>query len=149
MRVHVPVQLRWGDLDAYNHVNNVSMMRVLEEARVRAFWAPEHDGDERHPTSVFPREGDSHSVIAGHRIEYLRQVEYQRAPLDVQLWLSRVGGASFEIGYEVFSVEGLAVRASSTLVLVRRDTGAPRRLTAAERDAWAAYHGEPVEFRHA
>ncbi|HNP15801.1 MAG TPA: thioesterase family protein, partial [Terrimesophilobacter sp.] len=40
MRIHIPIPLRWGDLDAYNHVNNVQMMRILEEARVRALWAP-------------------------------------------------------------------------------------------------------------
>ena len=41
MRIHIPIPLRWGDLDAYNHVNNVHMLRILEEARVRALWAPE------------------------------------------------------------------------------------------------------------
>ncbi|MHB1234670.1 MAG: acyl-CoA thioesterase [Microbacteriaceae bacterium] len=41
MRVHVPIHLRWADLDAYNHVNNVAFLRILEEARVRAFWLPD------------------------------------------------------------------------------------------------------------
>ena len=39
-RLHIPIQLRWGDLDAFNHVNNTSMLKLLEEARVRAFWRP-------------------------------------------------------------------------------------------------------------
>lgn len=38
-RLFVPVQLRWSDLDAYGHVNNVEMFRILEEARITAFWA--------------------------------------------------------------------------------------------------------------
>lgn len=149
MRVHIPVHLRWGDLDAYDHVNNVAIMRLLEEARVRAFWAPEHHDDVRHPTAVFPRDGDSHSVIAGHRVEYVQQIDYQRAPLDVQLWISRLGGASFEIAYEVFALTGLVVRASSTLVLVGRESGRPRRLTDAERAAWAPFVGEAPAFRRA
>ena len=33
-RIEVPVQLRWSDMDAYAHVNNVEMLRLLEEARV-------------------------------------------------------------------------------------------------------------------
>src|SRR5690625_6644705 len=34
------IELRWGDMDAYGHVNNVTQLRVLEEARVRAFGSP-------------------------------------------------------------------------------------------------------------
>lgn len=38
-RLRVPVALRWSDMDAYAHVNNVEMLRLLEEARIEAFWA--------------------------------------------------------------------------------------------------------------
>jgi acyl-CoA thioester hydrolase len=38
-RLQVPVQLRWSDMDAYGHVNNVELLRLLEEARIEAFWA--------------------------------------------------------------------------------------------------------------
>ena len=34
-RLHLPIHVRWGDLDAYNHVNNTSILKLLEEARVR------------------------------------------------------------------------------------------------------------------
>ena len=37
-RLHVPVPVRWGDLDAYGHVNNVAVLQLLEEARIAAFW---------------------------------------------------------------------------------------------------------------
>ena len=33
--VHVP--LRWSDMDAYGHVNNVQFLRLLEDARVTGF----------------------------------------------------------------------------------------------------------------
>ncbi|HIZ99270.1 MAG TPA: thioesterase family protein, partial [Candidatus Janibacter merdipullorum] len=36
-RFSTDVVLRWGDMDAYGHVNNVQYHRLLEEARVRAF----------------------------------------------------------------------------------------------------------------
>ena len=29
-RLHVPTRVRWSDLDAYRHVNNASMLRLLE-----------------------------------------------------------------------------------------------------------------------
>ena len=31
------VPLRWSDMDAYGHVNNVQYLRLLEEARITAF----------------------------------------------------------------------------------------------------------------
>ena len=48
-RIHVPIHLRWADLDAYNHVNNVEVVRLLEEARVRAFWLTEPGGGDADP----------------------------------------------------------------------------------------------------
>ena len=46
MRIHIPIHLRWADLDAYNHLNNVEMLRLLEEARVRMFWVPGSGDDQ-------------------------------------------------------------------------------------------------------
>ena len=33
--IRMPLELRWRDLDAFDHVNNASFMTVLEETRVR------------------------------------------------------------------------------------------------------------------
>lgn len=147
MRVHIPIPLRWGDLDAYNHVNNVQMMRVLEEARVRAFWAPETG--EALPTAVLVATAGSDTVtmIAGHLVEYVTPVEYHRDPLDVQLWIGRVGGASADICYEVYAQGTLAVRAESTMVFIDSATGRPRRISAEERTAWEPYFGRPIVFK--
>ncbi|WP_349361683.1 thioesterase family protein [Paenarthrobacter sp. PH39-S1] len=32
--------MRWGDMDAYGHINNVEVIRILEEARIHAFGPP-------------------------------------------------------------------------------------------------------------
>ena len=147
VRIHIPVTLRWGDLDAYNHVNNVEIFRLLEEARVRAFWAPADPAEERLPSAVFEADASSLSLISGHRIEYLRPIDYQRAPLDVQLWFTRLSGARATIGYEVHSATGvLHARATRTMVCVDGDGYRPRRMTAAEKSAWEPYLGEPVTF---
>ncbi|MEO7350181.1 MAG: thioesterase family protein [Terrimesophilobacter sp.] len=147
MRVHIPIPLRWGDLDAYNHVNNVQMMRILEEARVRAFWAPEVG--EAAPTAVLEATAGSETItmIAGHVVEYVAAVEYHREPLDVQLWISSVGGASADISYEVFSQGKLVVKAESTMVFVDGKTQRPRRISDDERTAWEPYFGEPLTFK--
>lgn len=154
MRFSVPVHLRWGDLDAYNHVNNVEMMRVLEEARVRTFWRPEDPAEgEGSPLAVIDAHpgATTNTLISRHEIEYLAPIPYLRDPLDVQLWLGRLGGASLDVNYEVFSPAGRAqtlfARASSTIVLVDATTGRPRRISDAERAAWEVYSEPPVEFR--
>ena len=147
MRVHIPIPLRWGDLDAYNHVNNVTMMRILEEARVRAFWSPEV-GDAL-PTAVIKATAGSDTItmIAGPLIQYVAPVEYHRNPLDVQLWIGRVGGASADVCYEVYSEGELVVRAESTMVFIDSATGRPRRISAEERIAWEPYFGHPIVFK--
>ncbi|WP_159499979.1 thioesterase family protein [Microbacterium sp. 18062] len=151
-RLHVPIHLRWGDLDAFNHVNNTSMLKLLEEVRVRAFWEPE-TGESSYPTAVVPSSVGSGvlTLIARQEIEYLRPVPYQRAPLDVQLWFGNLGGSSMEVCYEVFSPVGaepqtLYARSSVVVVLVDAESGRPVRLTERMRTAWAPFRGEPIVY---
>jgi acyl-CoA thioester hydrolase len=160
-RIHVPIRLRWSDLDAYGHVNNAEMLRLLEEARIQAFWVAEDDEElgvdgeaigGRGPAVLDGRPGAATlSLIARQEVEYLAPVPYLRRPLDVQLWVGRLGGASLEICYEVRSPVGaepnvLFARAATTLVLVDAATERPRRISDLERAAWSPYLEEPVPF---
>ncbi|RIJ29247.1 acyl-CoA thioesterase, partial [Clavibacter michiganensis subsp. insidiosus] len=87
-RVHVPIHLRWADLDAYDHVNNVEVLRLLEEARVRAFWRGEDDGVDAGLALIDASAGASPmTLIARQEVEYLLPISYGRRPLDVQVWL--------------------------------------------------------------
>lgn len=36
MKIHVPLELRWSDQDANHHVNNATIVTLLEEVRMRA-----------------------------------------------------------------------------------------------------------------
>lgn len=155
-RIHVPISLRWSDLDAYGHVNNAEMLRLLEEARIRVFWADAGAGDGGDVSSTAVIDGgpgaDTITLIAGLQIEYLAPVPFLRRPLDVQLWIGRLGGASIEICYEVCSPIGAGeqqvfARASTTLVLIDAESQRPRRLTEDERAAWGPHVEDPVQFR--
>ena len=157
-RIHVPISLRWSDIDAYGHVNNAEMLRLLEEARIQVFWA---DESAPAPASSLVLAGGpgaaTHTLIAAQQIEYLAPAPFQRRPLDVQLWIGRLGGASIEICYEVWSprevdaadtvAQTLYARAATTLVLVDAQTGRPQRLSAEQREAWSAHLDDPVTFR--
>ncbi|MBO1741163.1 thioesterase family protein [Leifsonia sp. TF02-11] len=158
MRLHVPIKLRWSDLDAYGHVNNAEMLRLLEEARIEAFWAPDDSGQgsgEAVGGSTAVLDGrpgaDTLTLIARQEIEYLAPIPYLRQPLDVQLWLGRLGGASLEVNYEVWSPDGVEPRtmfsrAATTIVLIDATSQRPRRINDRERAAWTPYLDDPVTF---
>lgn len=152
-RLHVPIPLRWGDLDAFNHVNNASMLKLLEEARVRVFWIPTLDSEEVPPTAVIDAslEAETLTLVAHQEIEYLAPIPYQREPLDIQLWMGKIGGASLQVAYEVYSPLGgasqtLYARASTTVVMVDAKTLKPRRISDVERAAWEPFLEDPIEF---
>ncbi len=147
-RLEVPVQLRWGDLDAYQHVNNAAMLQLLEEARIEAFWVHPDEPQPRYPTAVL--EGGTGSAlatfVAKQEIEYLAPLAYRRRPVIVELWLGHLGGASIEVCYEIKD-EQVYARAATTIVLVEAASGRPMRIGDLQRKAWEPYVEEPLEFR--
>ena len=153
-RLHIPIHLRWGDLDAFNHVNNTSMLKLLEEARVRAFWRP-GPGEQAPETAVLSTGIDQGvlTLIARQEIEYLAPVPYQRRPLDVEMWFGKIGGSSIDVCYEVFNHaesehRQLYARSTAVIVLVDAVTGRPVRLTPEMRAAWEPLLGEPIIYQH-
>jgi acyl-CoA thioester hydrolase len=131
-RTRLLLSLRWGDMDAYRHVNNVEVLRILEEARVRAFGIASPDGSAPMLATGM--------VVAKHTVEYLAPLDYRLDPVAVDLWIGRTGGASFEVDYEVLEPDTSAVgelrtyvRASTVCVAYDFATGRPRRLGDDER----------------
>ncbi|PWC03991.1 acyl-CoA thioesterase [Agromyces badenianii] len=156
MRLHVPTPLRWSDLDAYGHVNNARMLSLLEEARIQAFWVSDDTSEHAAGASTAVLDAtpgaDTITLIARQEVEYLAPIPYQRQPVDIELWIGHMGGASLDVCYEVYSPAGveprvLYTRAVTTIVLVDAATERPRRIGDAERAAWEPYVGDPVEFR--
>lgn len=136
------VPLRWSDMDAYGHVNNVQFLRLLEDARVIGFrdWF----GEDR--TML-----DTGVLVARHEIEYLAPLAFRHAPIAVDMWTTRIGGAGFDVAYEVRDPEDvgdtLYARAETTLVAYDFASAAPRRLAADERESLREREGAPVAFR--
>jgi len=82
------IPVRWGDLDANNHVNNVSYFRYLEEVRVQ--WMVRHGvlSDEYKPVAV--KLGAT----------FLKSIEYP-ATLLVTLELAAVGRRSISLTHRI------------------------------------------------
>ena len=152
-RIHIGIPLRWSDFDAYAHVNNAEMLRLLEEARIQAFWRPDEGAGPGAETAVLDGRPGSEtlSLIARQEIEYLAPIPYMRTPIDIEMWIGRIGGASLEICYEIYSPAGVSPRvlftkAATTLVMVTAATGRPQRIPDELRRIWAPYVEAPVEF---
>jgi acyl-CoA thioester hydrolase len=117
--------MRWSDMDAYGHVNNVVFLTYLEEARVDMLdvlkGASGHDQLE---------EG---ILVSRHEIAYKRPLVHHLRGVDIDLWVGKIGGASFDIHYEVHDETQVFATASSTLVPYDFIRSRPRRLTSEER----------------
>src|SRR5699024_6479266 len=152
------IPVRWTDLDAYGHVNNAAMVRLLEEARIAAFWpAPAEQValGAQQPEAALPVGGVGapvSTVIASQRIEYARSLDHRRDGVVVRLWISRLGGASFDIDYLVLTkaVPGGRppyARARTVLVVVDADHGTPVRLEEEVRGRLSVHQAQPLTFR--
>jgi acyl-CoA thioester hydrolase len=125
---HVP--LRWADMDALGHVNNVVYLRYLQEARVDMLFvhAPEH-GAEKLAGGV---------VVSRHEIAYRAPLQFRPAPIRVETWVTDIRAASFTLGYELLDESNGTERtvyavASSVLVPYDLGSGSPRRVAQEER----------------
>ncbi|KUN32244.1 MULTISPECIES: acyl-CoA thioesterase [Streptomyces] len=118
--------LRWADMDAYGHVNNVVFLRYLEEARIDFLFRPDKDF----------KQG---SVVARHEIDYKRQLVHRHEPVDIELWVTEIKAASFTLAYEVKDGDLVYVRASTVIVPFDFDAQRPRRITAEEREFLQEY----------
>jgi acyl-CoA thioester hydrolase len=123
-------------MDAFGHVNNVVFLRYLEEARVDFTFG--------RAAEIGEPEMARGSVVARHEIDYLRPLVHRHEPVTVELWVTRLGHASFTVAYEVKDVHPdgastLYARASTVVVPYDLASGRPRRLSAGERAFLGSY----------
>ena len=90
-------------------------------------------------------------LVARHEIEYLAPLTFRHAPIRVEMWTTSIGGAGFDVAYEVRDPEGfgdaLYAHAETTLVAYDFSRVAPRRLAPEERAELKRHEGAPVPFR--
>ena len=112
-----PIELRWRDLDALNHVNNASFLTYFEEARLRWF-----------ATLPGPWSAGSYSpVLAAVQINYRRQLSW---PADVraELHCERIGTTSLTLAHRLVDARdrgNIFADGTSVLVWVDPQTGKP------------------------
>ncbi len=115
--VSVRIPVAWGEMDAFQHVNNVVFARWLETARMLYF--------ERVGLVKRVREEGVGPILARTVIDYRRPVAYPDT-VRVDTGVSRIGGSSFTMAFRVWSESQSAEVASGEQVIVHYDYGSER-----------------------
>lgn len=85
------IPVRWGDMDAYGHVNNTLYFRYFEEARF--LWMLDKG---------LPLKADTHPVVVTIGCTFLRPI-FHPETLRIDLFISEPGRSSFMIHYKVYT----------------------------------------------
>jgi len=130
------VHLRWGDMDALAHINNVQIARLFEQSRVEAFNRWFGDG----------RKG-IHLLVARQEIEYRAILHYTVEPVRIICSISAIGRASFEFGYELVDPKGTVCAIAETTVVTMDRDGKPTPIPDTVRTILEKHQGPPAAFR--
>src|SRR4051794_41876074 len=82
------VGMRWGDMDAYGHVNNVEILRILEEARIHAFGPPGGTGGPGPAAQeplFSPLPGGTPALVVEHPVRHPPPPTDPHLPLDIHV----------------------------------------------------------------
>ncbi len=136
MRFTFRCQVRWDDMDAFGHVNNVTFFAYMQEARTGMLFAGE--AAEHIPDLI------KGVVVARHEIDYRRPLEWRPEPIEVDVWTTEVKSASFTLRYEMRDQLAsprpvVVAEALTVLVPFDLDAGRPRRVSASERAFLSRY----------
>ena len=132
---HYPVihhqPIHWGEMDAFNHLNNVVYYRYAESARIAYLQT----------LGMF--DGSMVTVLAQSSCQYLRPVTYPDTLL-LGVRCQRLGNTSITIEYRYYSTAQLAIVATAEAVVVRLDSGGKTKLpwTIEERERLLALEAE-------
>ena len=137
--VSVTVPVAWGEMDAFEHVNNVAYARWVETARV-AYFA--------RLGLMCPLRGDGIGpILARLSIDYACPIAYPDT-VRIDATVTRIGKSSITMAYRIWSQEQQAEVAAGEDVVVIFDYAAGKKapVDAALR---AAIHALEATGRHA
>jgi acyl-CoA thioester hydrolase len=107
--------VRWGDLDAFGHVNNSTYLIFAQEARYA--WSKMIE-----------------MVVARAEVDFIAPIYTGDIYIDVDIWVNKIGTSSFGVTYEMKYENELLAVVKTVQVTVSMDTKKSRPLTDAERE---------------
>ena len=101
-----PLTVRWSDLDAYGHVNNVKYYDYVQEARIALM------------AQTLGWSGDEIWVVVRQDVAYHRPMDFSLTPYEVVTVVSKIGNRSFTLAAEVRDPADGSLFATATSVVV-------------------------------
>ena len=115
MRFQSKQYVRWGDLDAFGHVNNATYLVFAQEARFA--WSKMIE-----------------MVVARAEVDFIAPIYTGDIYIDVEIWVNKIGTSSFGVTYEMKNSDELVAVVKSVQVTVSMETKKSRPLNDAERE---------------
>ena len=120
MRSQNKQYVRWGDLDAFGHVNNATYLVYAQEARYA--WSKMLE-----------------MVVARAEVDFVAPIYTGDFYLDIEIWVNKIGNSSFGLTYEMKNGDELVARVKTVQVTVSMDTKKSRPINDAEREFLTQY----------
>ena len=120
MRSQNKQYVRWGDLDAFGHVNNATYLVYAQEARYA--WSKMLE-----------------MVVARAEVDFIAPIYTGDIYLDIEIWVHSIGNSSFGLTYEMKNGDELVARIKTVQVTVSMDTKKSRPINDAEREFLTQY----------
>jgi len=112
--------VRWGDLDAFGHVNNATYLVYAQEARFA--WSKMLE-----------------MVVARAEVDFIAPIYTGDIYLDIEIWVHSIGNSSFGLTYEMKNGDELVARIKTVQVTVSMETKKSRPINDAEREFLTKY----------
>jgi acyl-CoA thioester hydrolase len=125
MRFQSKQYVRWGDLDAFGHVNNATYLIYAQEARFA--WSKMLE-----------------MVVARAEVDFIAPIYTGDIYIDVEIWVHKIGNSSFALTYEMKNGDELIARVKTVQVTVSMETKKSRPINDAERDFLKKYLEEEI-----
>jgi len=136
-----PLIVRWTDLDAYGHVNNVRFFDFVAEARVQMSGEADSSGNRM---SAAEQAGYLWMVVR-QDVDYLAQLDHRLEPYETRVAVAAVGRTSMTLVAEVTDPLSGTVHARARTVLVCGDReGRPIPLPDELRHGLDTWPAEPA-----
>ena len=122
------IEIRWRDMDAFQHVNNAVFLTYLEECRDELM------------AETLAGVGDVNDFVLAHAaIDYRRQLTQDDDAVVVRCGFERIGRSSVRTREEIRTAAGeLAAAAEAVMVPLAADGSGARPLTDRERETFEA-----------
>lgn len=124
----MPMSIRWGDMDAYGHVNNTLFFRYFESARFDFF--------EKVCMPVLAQ--PPVIILAEMTCQFKAELRYP-ADIMIHTHVSRFGNSSFDVTAAIYQGDMLCAASTATMVWVDPEHHRPKRIPAVVRDAIERY----------